>query len=969
MAHGYRPLISKIRCMNPYRKGTKKSNYNLLHYIATREGVDLTNVNTLQDIVNDNLDISDKGEDILYSDAENDVYLKYIANRPRSHGLFGNINTEQFSDVAKKINDASQSQKNIYRGIISLSSLDAKALGYTTAAKWKTYLESIMPDVANALNLSPNNITWVAAFHAEDSHPHVHYMLWENSEKIHSSFIHVSQQNACREICQNAMFTKENEAIIREITEAERKELYAIQNQTRNKITEYVSLHFKEEIVPGAEIENLPERMSKEEHEQLMGLYKHVIDTLPGKGRIAYQFMPEDNKAYIDRITDMYLNRPDIKKEYKGYLDAVGKIHELLGKTKGEVNAQKNISIKELYNRVGNIVLKGAIAAENSILCPDEDNSTGDIMSPVNNADVEITNDSGDIVSLDNYADENVQAEVSDTMSLAQTIKTLIDENSPEYNPEKAEKIILEELGKSNDISLKLALGKLYSNIHSELYNSSKAIFLLNSVLEEMNNNFDAALLLGNIYSFKQNLEYDPEKAEQYYKRALSIRPTKTNFIKLKLSRMYADKDNILFSYEKAVNVLASASDYVGSVSLQLGNISKQQGQLNKVMEYYKKSADNKIKRNAYAAYQYGKLILKEDKEAAKAYLSIAQEDVPRASMLLADIYQKEERYEEAVASYENVYKKILEAEKKKFYLLSNEERLIKSEAALQLGKIYSDEKANITDKEKGKGYYWESIKILESIEEDRTGNISAKLGEIYLNRQAPFYDVEKAIHYLKRSADKGNVFAEYKISSILLDYKAEYYDFQKGIIYLNKAVMKEYMPAVMKAGFVYSSSKYGVYNPDKASQYLKAVLRSGMADENGRIALQIGILYSDRTWSQYNMAKAVELFEEAAEKENAYAALKLAKCYQYGIGVKRDLDKSREWMQRAVTIDKEYEKYFENTSDNSILKSCSYSLLRQVFSSMAKAKNKESLTLLYEERMFKTHSKQVQKEEYLHKE
>lgn len=572
MAHGYRPLISKIRCMNPYRKGTKKSNYNLLHYIATREGVDLTNVNTLQDIVNDNLDISDKGEDILYSDAENDVYLKYIANRPRSHGLFGNINTEQFSDVAKKINDASQSQKNIYRGIISLSSLDAKALGYTTAAKWKTYLESIMPDVANALNLSPNNITWVAAFHAEDSHPHVHYMLFENSEKIHSSFIHVSQQNACREICQNAMFTEENEAIIKEITEAERKELYTIQNQMRNKITEYVSLHFKEEIVPGAEIENLPERMSKEEHEQLMGLYKHVIDTLPGKGRIAYQFMPEDNKAYIDRITDMYLNRPDIKKEYNGYLDAVGKIHELLGKTKGEVNAQKNISIKELYNRVGNIVLKGAIAAENSILCPDEDNSTGDI------------------VSLDNYAGENVQAEVSDTTSLTQTIKTLIDENSPEYNP-------------------------------------------------------------------------------------------------------------------------------------------------------------------------------------------------------------------------------------------------------------------------------------------------------------------------------------------------------------------------------------------DKASQYLKEVLRSGMADENGRIALQIGILYSDRTWSQYNMAKAVDFFEEAAEKENAYAALKLAKCYQYGIGVKRDLDKSREWMQRAVTIDKEYEKYFENTSDNSILKSCSYSLLRQVFSSMAKAKNKESLTLLYEERMFKTHSKQVQKEEYLHKE
>lgn len=186
MGHGYRPLISKIRIHNPNKTGSKKANYNYLHYIATREGVDLTRINSMDDLVQENVDLNSTEEETVYNHANDVDYLKYMSYRPRSHGLFGNIETENFSDVSKKINAASAQKKNIYRGIISLSGQDAKTLGYNSADKWDVYLKSVMPDIALTLGLSPNNMTWVAAFHAEDAHPHVHYMLWDNRDVVKS---------------------------------------------------------------------------------------------------------------------------------------------------------------------------------------------------------------------------------------------------------------------------------------------------------------------------------------------------------------------------------------------------------------------------------------------------------------------------------------------------------------------------------------------------------------------------------------------------------------------------------------------------------------------------------------------------------------------------------------------------------------------------------------------------------------
>lgn len=116
--------------------------------------------------------------------ADNYTYMRYITERSRSHGLFGNIDTSDLDKVSKDVYDLTKQGKNIYRGIISLSQKDAEMQDFTNRDLCNTYLKSVMPDIAKASGISSINFTWVAAYHAETKHPHVHFQLWDNRDLV-----------------------------------------------------------------------------------------------------------------------------------------------------------------------------------------------------------------------------------------------------------------------------------------------------------------------------------------------------------------------------------------------------------------------------------------------------------------------------------------------------------------------------------------------------------------------------------------------------------------------------------------------------------------------------------------------------------------------------------------------------------------------------------------------------------------
>ena len=123
-------------------------------YIGTRDGVELMNAG--------------------------DQYLKYIAERPRSHGLFSNV---QNTDLEKTVQEVNSHPAPVWTFIYSLKREDAARLGYDSAESWRKLLLAHQTELAEAMKISPNQFRWCAAFHDEKHHPHIHMMVWSADPK------------------------------------------------------------------------------------------------------------------------------------------------------------------------------------------------------------------------------------------------------------------------------------------------------------------------------------------------------------------------------------------------------------------------------------------------------------------------------------------------------------------------------------------------------------------------------------------------------------------------------------------------------------------------------------------------------------------------------------------------------------------------------------------------------------------
>ena len=123
-------------------------------YIGTRDGVELLNAG--------------------------DQYLKYIAERPRSHGLFSNAESTNLDDTMKEVNNH---PAPVWTFIYSLKREDAVRLGYNSAESWRKLLLAHQTELAETMKIPPNQFRWCAAFHDEKHHPHIHMMVWSADSK------------------------------------------------------------------------------------------------------------------------------------------------------------------------------------------------------------------------------------------------------------------------------------------------------------------------------------------------------------------------------------------------------------------------------------------------------------------------------------------------------------------------------------------------------------------------------------------------------------------------------------------------------------------------------------------------------------------------------------------------------------------------------------------------------------------
>lgn len=227
-------LVTKFKYMKPGSGGKSAGGY--ARYIATREGVeriddshryapatqkqqkliakllgDFPEAKTSheyqdyrenQTVGNASEFITQVIEENMDAVADTKTYADYIATRPRaerfgSHGLFTDDGVQvQLEKVSQELN---QYTGHIYTSILSLRREDAAQLGFDTGSRWRDFLRSQAPTLAENLKIRMEHLRWYAAYHNEGHHPHVHliayssvpgegYLSEQGVERIRSAF-------------------------------------------------------------------------------------------------------------------------------------------------------------------------------------------------------------------------------------------------------------------------------------------------------------------------------------------------------------------------------------------------------------------------------------------------------------------------------------------------------------------------------------------------------------------------------------------------------------------------------------------------------------------------------------------------------------------------------------------------------------------------------------------------------------
>ena len=350
-------VIFKMTFKHPNLKDTTSKNICHVNYIATRPGVDktLTEADLQKEL--------QKGVENFSSDDE--TYIKYIDERPRSHGLFSQNGIEDPEEVQKVIANV---ESFVWRGIVSLKEEDAKELNYLAKEKWQDMLRKTMPDVATEMKIELKNLRWVGAVNMEKGHPHAHVMIWENEPVRKMGIIHSTNLNQIRKIFTDEIFEDQRFQLLneknnmRDLTKdlAQKNVSDAVALLKENRLTGRELI----DLFNGIDREGIAPRLFNEQEKVIAEKLNILASQLPGKGRVALKFMPENIKAEVGAIADYLLKQPLMAASLETNLKSVEELTRMYtGKDEAIQKARDN-AYKDIRDRISQVILKGAVESQ-----------------------------------------------------------------------------------------------------------------------------------------------------------------------------------------------------------------------------------------------------------------------------------------------------------------------------------------------------------------------------------------------------------------------------------------------------------------------------------------------------------------------------------------------------------------------------------------------------------------------------
>ena len=709
-------------------------------------------------------------------------FVGYMAMRPGvekrgSHGLFNEKDEPIILNQAA--NEIAEHKGNVWSHVVSLRREDAVRLGFDNSDAWRELVKRHISDIAKAQNIPLCNLKWYAAYHDTTHHPHIHLLVYSTNPK--QGFLTKAGIDKVRSVFANDIFHDDLQSIYQEQT-VSRDELKAVSKN---------------------EFESIVNRIASNDHTdpQLEELIRKLYIQLQNvKGKKVYGYLPMEIKETVNKIFSELAKDENIQQLYEKWCG--------LERLKYKTYTQKETELPKLadnkvFQPVRNMIIRTVLNMKpfdaNTEIEGSEPNdeyidNTPQNMSPLFDEAEPLAEKETDesAAAIKNYIKWNDQYK--------KACKLIYGKDAKLNDFKKAEQLLLSESQRGNVLAV-YDLGKLYSTDKLGERNEETSIAKYTRALQgflqiepnskklkpyvqyrigkmfcyglgteqdyekafewfersaKQKNKF-AQFSLANLYYYGSGVEKDLSQAFLWYQRSSSQGQPYAAYSIAQMYRYgeYVTKDNDTAQryYQQALSgFLKIESDDMANDDLfyKLGQMFKlglgTDSDVTKAIEYFRRSAEMN---NKNGLFEYGKALL-------------IGEHIPQDTDSALKILEKAVKLKNSNAkrflALEYISGEHLEQDfEKGIALLTECADSGDVIACYRLGKIYLESEIMPQNLDKAEKY------LLLAEDNEYTQYALAKL---YLQEEK--YDIQKAVNYFEKSADK-NHWASYQLGRIYL--------------------------------------------------------------------------------------------------------------------------------------------------------------------------------------------------------
>lgn len=260
-------------------------------------------------------------------------YLEYMAERPRSHGLFS---ADGAADLEQTTEEIRAHTGPVWTFIYSLKREDAARLGYENGESWRRLLLAHQAELAAAMKIPPGSFRWRAAFHDEKHHPHIHMMVWSADPR--QGYLTEKGIEQMRSQLSNDIFRDELLSLYQEKDQSYQQVRDAAMDAMGRLIREMKSGLCDSPVIAG-------------QMETLAGMLSEV------KGKKVYGYLKKPVKAQVDAIVDELARLPEVEECYEHWNRLRDELERYYKDTPRE---HKPLSRQQEFKAIKNMVIREA---------------------------------------------------------------------------------------------------------------------------------------------------------------------------------------------------------------------------------------------------------------------------------------------------------------------------------------------------------------------------------------------------------------------------------------------------------------------------------------------------------------------------------------------------------------------------------------------------------------------------------